>query len=80
MDMRIPPLNIKILLELNPLKSGILVRRLAVAVLSVSRGGAATGRGLLAVVTLLSCLPRAWAEAAAHLEGTKGVPRSGGRK
>ena len=31
MDMRIPPLRIKILLESNPLKSIILVRRLAVA-------------------------------------------------
>ena len=30
MDMRIPPLRIKILLESNPLKSRILVRRLAV--------------------------------------------------
>ena len=30
MDMRIPPLKIKILLESNPLKSRILVRRLAV--------------------------------------------------
>ena len=29
MDMRIPPLKIKILLESNPLKSRILVRRLA---------------------------------------------------
>ena len=29
MDMRIPPLTIKIMLEANPLKSGILVRRLA---------------------------------------------------
>ena len=31
MDMRIPPLRIKILLEPNPLKSSILVWRLAVA-------------------------------------------------
>ena len=31
MDMRTPPLEIKILLELNPLKSRILVRRLGVA-------------------------------------------------
>ena len=30
MDMRIPPLKIKILLESNPLKSRILVQRLAV--------------------------------------------------
>ena len=30
MDMRIPPLKIKILLESNPLKPRILVRRLAV--------------------------------------------------
>ena len=30
MDLRIPPLNIKIVLESNPLKSRILVRRLAV--------------------------------------------------
>ena len=30
MDMRIPPLKIKILLGSNPLKSRILVRRLAV--------------------------------------------------
>ena len=30
MDMRIPPLKIKILLESNPPKSRILVRRLAV--------------------------------------------------
>ena len=34
-DMRIPPLRIKILLESNPPKSGILVRRFAV---SVERG------------------------------------------
>ena len=32
MDMRIPPLKLKILPESNPLKSRILVRRLAVAV------------------------------------------------
>ena len=32
MDMRIPPLKIEILLESNPLKSRILVRRLAIAV------------------------------------------------
>ena len=31
MDMIIPPLFIKMLLESNPLKSRILVRRLAVA-------------------------------------------------
>ena len=31
MDMKIPTLNIKILLESNPLKSRILVRRLAVS-------------------------------------------------
>ena len=31
MDMRIPPLDIEMLLESNPLKSRILVRRLAVA-------------------------------------------------
>ena len=31
MDMRIPPLKIKIMLESNPLKSRILVRRLAVS-------------------------------------------------
>ena len=30
MDMRIPPLNIKIMFESNPPKSGILVRRSAV--------------------------------------------------
>ena len=30
MDMRIPPLRIKIMLESNPLKSIVLVRRLAV--------------------------------------------------
>ena len=30
MDMRIPPLKLKILLESNPLKSRILVERLAV--------------------------------------------------
>ena len=30
MDLRIPPLEIKIMLESNPLKSRILVRRLAV--------------------------------------------------
>ena len=30
MDMRIPPLKIKIMLESNPLKSRILVQRLAV--------------------------------------------------
>ena len=36
MDMRIPPLNIKILLESNPLKPGILIRRLAI----MARGGA----------------------------------------
>ena len=30
MDMRIPPLDIKIMLESNPLKSIMLVRRLAV--------------------------------------------------
>ena len=30
MDMRIPPLEIEILLEANPLKAIILVRRLAV--------------------------------------------------
>ena len=30
MGMRIPPLTIKIPLESNPLKSGILVRRLAI--------------------------------------------------
>ena len=33
MDMRISPLNIKIMLESNPLKSRILVRRLAVVTL-----------------------------------------------
>ena len=38
MDMRIPPLNIEIMLESNPLKSRILVRRLAV-------GGRAVGDG-----------------------------------
>ena len=37
MDMRIPPLNVKILLESNPLESRILVRRLAVSVFSVPR-------------------------------------------
>ena len=31
MDMRMPPLNIKIMLGSSPLKSRILVRRLAVA-------------------------------------------------
>ena len=31
MDMRIPPLSIKITFESNPLKSRILVRRLAVS-------------------------------------------------
>ena len=30
MDMRIPPLKLKIMLESNPLKSRILVQRLAV--------------------------------------------------
>ena len=30
MDMRIPPLNMKIMLESNPVKSRIFVRRLAV--------------------------------------------------
>ena len=35
MDIRIPPLKIKILLESNPLKSRILVRRLAVPVSNV---------------------------------------------
>ena len=51
MDMRIPPLRIKIMLESNTLKSIMLVRRLAVAVclfaseLRHSVGGSvATGR------------------------------------
>ena len=35
MDMRIPPLKIKILLESNPLKSRILVQRSAVRVPSL---------------------------------------------
>ena len=38
MDMRIPPLNIKILLESNPLESRILVRRLAVHARAARRG------------------------------------------
>ena len=37
MGMRISPLQIKILLESNPLKSRIFVRRLAVQVLGVAR-------------------------------------------
>ena len=35
MDIRIPPLKTKIMLESNPLKSRILVRRLAVVLLSL---------------------------------------------
>ena len=38
MDMRIPPFNIKIMLESNPPKSRILVRRLAVAKTSHDSG------------------------------------------
>ena len=37
MDMIIPPLKIKILLESNPLKYRILVRRLAVYMLRTAR-------------------------------------------
>ena len=50
MDMRIPPLKIKILLESDPLKSRILARRLA-AVFVEERarhlGGSAPGSFLL---------------------------------
>ena len=45
MGLGIPPLRSKILLESNPLKSGILVRRLA--------HRATRGRGLLAAPLLL---------------------------
>ena len=37
MDMRIPPLNIEIMFQSNPLKSRILVRRLAVAAYTMTR-------------------------------------------
>ena len=37
-DMRVPPLEIKIQLESNPLKSRILVRRLAVCDIHAARG------------------------------------------
>ena len=45
MDMRIPPVKLKILLESNPLKSRILVRGLAVlsGVLAVLAGSAVSG-------------------------------------
>ena len=38
MDMRIPPLRIEILLESNPLKSIILVRRAAVVAAKAGTG------------------------------------------
>ena len=38
MGLRIPPLRIKILLESKPLKSSILVRRLAIVPVSYRRG------------------------------------------
>ena len=40
MGMRVPPLNLKIMLESKPLKSIILVRRLAVAVDNPNGNGA----------------------------------------
>ena len=39
MDMIIPPLRLKIMLESNPLKSTMLVRRLAVCAVSPCRLG-----------------------------------------
>ena len=43
-DMRIPLLNIKITVESNPLKSRSLVRRLAVVIISGTRGNRKMGR------------------------------------
>ena len=42
-DMRIPPLKIKIMLESNPLKSRILVRRLAISAWARAGAGAWAG-------------------------------------
>ena len=47
MDMRIPPLKIKILLESDPPKSIILVRRLAVEACRHTEGDSAAPEGLL---------------------------------
>ena len=42
MDVRIPPLKLKIMLESNPPKSGILVRRLAVKDIRMNKLGVST--------------------------------------
>ena len=50
MDMRIPPLKIKILPESNPLKSRILIRRLAVGAGDGAGARVTAGSGVGAVV------------------------------
>ena len=81
MDMRIPPRKNKILLESNPLKSRILVRRLAVV--EPLGEPPCTGVGPQTAKPR-TCSSRALVFAcglvAAHLDSAKGVPRNGGRK
>ena len=72
MDMRIPSLHIKILNESNPLKSRILVWRLAVMLRRYRAALSSMVCHMLHHTVLVYYI--------IFLEGTQGVPRNGGRK